>query len=53
MFCSRCGVETTEDTNFCPSCGLDLAATTPIAAIRDREAPGKSELDVIREAIKE
>lgn len=56
MFCSRCGVESANDTNFCPSCGLDLAATTPIAAIRDREVsdqPGKTELDVIAEALKD
>ncbi len=56
MFCSRCGVESPNDTNFCPSCGLDLAATTPIAAIRDREGsdkPEKTELDVIREALKD
>jgi len=58
MFCSRCGVESDNETNFCPSCGLDLAATTPIAAIRDREAekpekPAKTELDVVREALKD
>ncbi|MCZ6856899.1 MAG: serine/threonine-protein kinase, partial [Gemmatimonadetes bacterium] len=53
MFCSRCGVETTDDTNFCPSCGLDLAATTPIAAIRDRDAPDKTELDLVRDALKD
>ena len=56
MFCSRCGVESANDTNFCPSCGLDLAATTPIAAIRDREAsdkPEKSQLDLVREALKD
>jgi TonB family protein len=55
MFCSRCGVECTDETNFCPSCGLDLAATTPIAAIRDREVakPEKTELDVIRDALKD
>ncbi len=51
MFCSRCGVETTDETNFCPSCGMDLAATTPIAAIRDR--PKKTEAEVIREALKD
>ena len=51
MFCSRCGVETSDETNFCPSCGMDLAATTPIAAIRDR--PKKTETDIIREALKD
>ena len=56
MFCSRCGIESSNDTNFCPSCGLDLSATTPIAAIRDREGsdkPEKTELDVVREALKD
>ncbi len=56
MFCSRCGVESDNDTNFCPSCGLDLAATTPIAAIRDREVadkPEKSQLDLVRDALKD
>ncbi len=52
MYCSRCGVESSNETNFCPSCGLDLAATTPIAAIRDRAAPGKSEFEIIKEALK-
>ena len=52
MFCSRCGIESSDTTNFCPSCGLDLAATTPIAAIRDRMPVSKSEFDVIKEALK-
>jgi len=33
MFCSRCGTEFTGQPKFCPSCGLDLMATTPVAAI--------------------
>ncbi len=53
MYCSRCGVESADDTNFCPSCGLDLAATTPIAAIRDREKPDQSEEEVVRDALKD
>ncbi len=53
MYCSRCGVESADDTNFCPSCGLDLAATTPIAAIRDRVQPEKSEEEVVRDALKD
>ncbi len=51
MFCSRCGVESSDTTNFCPSCGMDLAATTPIAAIRDK--PKKTEIEIIREALKD
>jgi serine/threonine-protein kinase len=33
MFCSRCGTEFTGQPKFCPSCGLDLMATTPVEAI--------------------
>ena len=33
MFCSRCGTEFTGQPKFCPSCGLDLMATTPVAAL--------------------
>ena len=33
MFCSRCGSEITGKSKFCPSCGLDLMATTPVHAI--------------------
>jgi serine/threonine-protein kinase len=32
MFCSRCGTEFTGQPKFCPSCGLDLMATTPVTA---------------------
>ena len=54
MYCSRCGVESSDDTNFCPSCGLDLAATTPIAAIKDRDdVEQKTELDMVKSALKD
>ena len=33
MFCSRCGTEFTGQPKFCPSCGLDVMATTPVEAI--------------------
>jgi len=33
MFCSRCGTEFTGQPKFCPSCGLDLMATTPAQAL--------------------
>jgi len=45
MFCSRCGTEFTGQPKFCPSCGLDLMATTPAQALgstgerTDREIP--------------
>jgi serine/threonine protein kinase len=48
MFCSRCGSEITGKSKFCPSCGLDLMATTPVHAI----ATGTmQELDLVREAL--
>ena len=51
MFCSRCGVESSDTTNFCPSCGMDLAVTTPIAAIHDPLK--KTEIEIVREALKD
>jgi hypothetical protein len=48
MFCSRCGSEITGKSKFCPSCGLDLMATTPVHAI----ATGAlQETDLVREAL--
>jgi serine/threonine protein kinase len=48
MFCSRCGSEITGKSKFCPSCGLDLMATTPVHAI----ATGAlQEADLVREAM--
>src|ERR671910_433733 len=48
MFCSRCGSEITGNSKFCPSCGLDLMATTPVHAI----ATGAlEETDLVREAL--
>jgi serine/threonine protein kinase len=48
MFCSRCGSEITGKSKFCPSCGLDLTAATPVHAI----ATGAlQEMDLVREAL--
>ena len=48
MFCSRCGSEIIGKSKFCPSCGLDLMATTPVHAI----ATGAlDETDLVREAL--
>ena len=48
MFCSRCGSEITGKSKFCPSCGLDLLATTPVHAL----AGGSfQETDLVREAL--
>jgi serine/threonine protein kinase len=48
MFCSRCGSEVASQSKFCPSCGLDLQATTPIQALA---TGGVAELDLVREAL--
>jgi serine/threonine-protein kinase len=48
MFCSRCGTEAQQGTQYCPSCGLDMRVTTPAQAIASGEV---TELDVVTEAI--
>ena len=48
MFCSRCGSEVTGKSRFCPSCGLDLLATTPVAAIASGQI---TDFDMVREAL--
>jgi serine/threonine protein kinase len=48
MFCSRCGSEITGKSKFCPSCGLDLMATTPVHAIA---TGAMDESDLVREAL--
>jgi serine/threonine-protein kinase len=52
MFCSRCGTEVDNQARFCPSCGLDLATTTPLAAVQP-ERSEENELDVVREALQD
>ena len=52
MFCSRCGTEVDNQARFCPSCGLDLATTTPLAAVQP-ERDAESELDAVRDALKD
>jgi serine/threonine-protein kinase len=51
MFCSRCGTEVQNRAKFCPSCGLDLAATTPIAAVG--QPLEESETDVVVHALQD
>ena len=59
MFCSRCGTQVQDASKFCPSCGLDLISTTPMAAIRQATAASPaqpaepSEMDIVKEALKE
>jgi serine/threonine protein kinase len=51
MFCSRCGTEFQDSAKFCPSCGLDLAATTPLAAVV--QSAERTEVDQVRAALKD
>ncbi|MFQ5704114.1 MAG: protein kinase [Gemmatimonadales bacterium] len=52
MFCSRCGTEVQDAAKFCPSCGLDLAATTPLAAVTTGGLD-RTEVDQVRNALKD
>jgi serine/threonine-protein kinase len=51
MFCSRCGTEYQDPAKFCPSCGLDLADTTPLAAGVDSSE--QTEVAQVRAALKD
>jgi hypothetical protein len=48
MFCSRCGSEISEHLKFCPSCGLDLTAATPV---RSMASGAVADLELVREAL--
>jgi len=48
MFCSYCGTEVFDTAKFCPACGRDLAATTPMAAVGNLD---QAESDVVRNAL--
>src|SRR5688500_12919754 len=48
MRCSRCGSDVPDNSRFCPSCGFDQAATTPVRAIASGEV---TEFDLVREAL--
>nr|AKQ04662.1 serine/threonine protein kinase [uncultured Gemmatimonadetes bacterium Rifle_16ft_4_minimus_7] len=51
MFCTRCGTSVSQESKFCPSCGLDLSTVTPLAT---GQAPvEQSEEDIVREALKD
>jgi serine/threonine-protein kinase len=51
VFCSRCGQSVTEGSRFCPSCGLDLAATTPGRRVTEQPTGEKSEAELVGEAL--
>ncbi len=51
MFCTRCGSQVTQNSKFCPSCGLDLSSVTPLAT---GQAPAEqSEEEMVRDALKD
>ncbi|MCH8937236.1 MAG: protein kinase [Gemmatimonadetes bacterium] len=50
MLCQRCGTTIEGNALFCASCGQDLGATTPMAAITERT--DLTDLEIIREALK-
>jgi len=51
VYCSRCGQSLTEGARFCPSCGLDLTAATPVTRVSTQPITDKSEADLVREAL--
>jgi tRNA A-37 threonylcarbamoyl transferase component Bud32 len=53
MFCQRCGTDCPDNASFCAKCGNDLAATTPLAALKEQESPRKAEVDLVRKALKD
>src|SRR5262249_43492871 len=52
MFCSRCGAGLHESAKFCPSCGLDLAAATPLApGTAGANVHQASDTDIVKDAL--
>jgi len=51
VYCSRCGHAIDESARFCPSCGLDLAVSTPVARVTEHTLGERSEADLVREAL--
>src|SRR5574341_2247988 len=52
MFCTRCGSQVSQNSKFCPSCGLHLSTVTPLAT---GQAPPveQSEEELVRDALKD
>ena len=51
MFCTRCGTSVSQESKFCPSCGLDLSTVTPLAT--GQTPVEQSEEDLVRDALKD
>src|SRR5437667_11183917 len=52
MYCSRCGTQNENASNFCRCCGLDLSATIPVGAEKDPQQE-MTDLELVREQLKE
>src|SRR2546425_4525382 len=52
MYCSRCGTQNESASKFCRSGGMDLTATTPVGAVRDRQQE-MTDIELGREQRKE
>jgi Protein kinase domain/Gram-negative bacterial TonB protein C-terminal/zinc-ribbon domain len=50
MFCTRCGSQVTQQSKFCPSCGLDLSSVTPLAT--GQMPADQTDSDIVKDALK-
>ena len=53
MYCPHCGAQNDEAFKFCKTCGTDLSATLPLAAVAKPEVEEPSEVDLVRGELKE
>src|SRR5574342_545101 len=51
MFCTRCGSQVSQNSKFCPSCGLDLSTVTPLGT--GQTPVEQSEEEMVRDALKD
>ncbi|MEX1050060.1 MAG: zinc-ribbon domain-containing protein, partial [Gemmatimonadales bacterium] len=52
MFCSRCGTSVQDGSKFCPTCGLDLTAQTPLGRTAT-EPQERTEMEMVQQALAE